>query len=83
MAHQEIVQLAAIGGRRLSQTEHLHLEIGPAAPDQLLERLQDGEVEPFRVHLDEPEPRNQVRVRVLEKDLEVPPLDSHRERAAV
>src|SRR5207245_6082807 len=56
MADQEVVQPEPVDGRRLSETEHLHLEEGSSAPDEVFEGLEHGQVEPFRVYLDEAEP---------------------------
>src|SRR6266568_4411746 len=53
VAREEVVQLAPVGRRGLPEAEHLHLEVGTLAANQILEGLQDGQVESFGVHLDE------------------------------
>src|SRR5438445_11273353 len=83
MTNEEVVQPEPIGGRGLPETEHLHLEKGPLAADEVLEGFEDGQVESFGVDLDEAKPWDEVGVLPCEEGLHVPARDSHLERTAV
>src|SRR5947208_12929058 len=47
MTNEEVVQPEPIGGRGLPETEHLHLEKGSLAADEVPEGFEDGQVESF------------------------------------
>src|SRR5437879_7206570 len=83
MTNEEVVQPEPIGGRGLPETEHLHLEKGPLAADEVLEGFEDGQVESFGVDLDEAKPWDEVGVLPCEEGLHVPSLDPDLERTAV
>src|SRR6266487_4790414 len=80
---EEVVQPEPIGGRGLPETEHLHLEKGSLAADEIREGFEDGQVESFGVDLDEAKPREEVGVLPCEEGVHVLSLDPDLERTAV
>ncbi len=83
MTNQEVVQPEAISGRGLPETEHLHLEKRSLAADEVVECLEDRQVEPLGVHLDEAKPRDQIGVSPGKEILHVPSFHSDLERTTV
>src|SRR6266581_4011637 len=83
VAREEVVQLAPVGRRGLPEAEHLHLEVGTLAANQILEGLQDGQVESFGVHLDEAEAGDEVGMHPTQEVPQVLPVDPDLEGAAV